>query len=69
MSTLYTATIRHHSVSRARHITGASLSGIKRAATKEFGGEQQDFRIVVLNDDDVIVSERRVGDARWTDRP
>ncbi len=63
----YTATVRHHSISRARHITGVSLPAIKRAATKEFGGEQQDYRIVIERDDEVV-SERRVSDARWTDR-
>lgn len=64
----YTATIRHHSVSRARHITvKGTLTEAKRAASREFGGEQQDYRIVIERDDE-LVSERRVGDARWTDR-
>lgn len=65
----YIATIRHNSIATARHIEiDGTLTQAKRAATKEFGGEQVDYRIVIaLNDGrGEIITSRRVGDSRWT---
>lgn len=63
----YTATIRHHSVSRARHITvEGTLTEAKRAASREFGADHQDYRIVIESGDDVV-AWRRIGDREWHD--
>lgn len=68
MSTTYTATIAHHSISRARVITiDGSLTQAKRTATKEFGAEQRDYNIVIRDARGETVAARRVGDARWPD--
>lgn len=65
--TTYTATIAHHSIRSARFITvEGTLTQAKRAATKEFGAEQQDYRIVIRNVHGEIAAARRVGDARWS---
>lgn len=71
--TTYLATIRHHSISRARQIEIAgSLSDAKRAAAKEFGEEQRDYEIAILATDHpsgpYVVSSRRVGGHKWNDR-
>lgn len=67
MSTTYTATIAHHSISRARVIKiEGTLTQAKRAATKEFGAEQRDYRIVISNVHGETAAARRVGDARWS---
>lgn len=60
----YTATIRHHSISRARTVSATTLLAAKRAATKEFGGEFRDYEIVIFHNDE-IVARRRVSDRRW----
>lgn len=67
----YTATIRHHSLSRVRVINaGSTLRGAKRRATQEFGDGFQDHTIVIF---DImtwgapIAATRRIGDCRWTD--
>lgn len=69
----YIATIRHHSISRAREIKiKASLTYAKRAATREFGQEQLDYEIVIYGDagciSPEIVSTRRVSARKWQDR-
>lgn len=71
--TTYTATIRHSSISRAREITiNGSLTSAKRRASREFGGEQRDYDIVIYNMDGGqapdLVSARRVGGRLWRDR-
>lgn len=64
----YTATIRHHSIARARTISAATLAAAKRAATREFRDEQQDYTIVIIDaETDMIVSRRILADKRWTD--
>lgn len=67
--TTYIATIRHHSISRAREITmTCSLSAAKRRATMEFGGEQVDYEIVIFDASrDEIVTRRRIMDRTWQD--
>lgn len=67
--TTYIATIRHHSISRAREITmTCGLSAAKRRATAEFGDEQNDYEIVIFDAArDEIVSRRRLTDRKWTD--
>ena len=60
------ATIAHHSISRARVIdVSDNLGKAKREATREFGGEQLDFRIVITDERGEVVASRRVGDKRW----
>ncbi len=66
----YIATIRHHSISSARHIEiDGTLAQAKRAASREFGAEQRDYTIIIGQDrgdgDVQIVSSRRIADARW----
>lgn len=66
----YIATIRHSSITSARHITiDGTLTQAKRAAAREFGGEQSDYRIVIALDDGrgEIIASRRVADSRWAD--
>lgn len=62
----YTATISHHSISRAREIaiTG-TLRAAKAAATREFGGEFQDYNIVISDERGDTVAKRRLGDRTW----
>jgi len=71
--TRFTATIRHHSIARARTVdVGDDLTTAKRNATKEFGDEFLDYTIIIRdrheqdwggNED--IVASRRVGNKRW----
>lgn len=64
--TTYTATISHHSISLAREITIAgTLLAAKIAATREFGGEHQDYAIVISDERGETVAKRRVGDRAW----
>jgi hypothetical protein len=74
----YVATIRHHSISRARVVpVGDDLTQAKRRATAEFGGGFIDHVIVILDNDarddtgvlnhDAVVSSRRVGSRKWQD--
>ncbi len=66
MNQTYTATIAHHSISRARVITSyGSLTAAKRAATREFGEEYRDYNIVIRDAYGDVVATRRVGEARW----
>lgn len=68
--TAYIATIRHHEIARARVIkVEGTLTQAKRAATREFGEERNEFLIVIAQDDGrgEIVASRRVGEGRWVD--
>lgn len=64
----YQATIKHGSIVSARIITinTDNLSVAKRAATKEFGLESNDYLIVVADMDGQTVSARCV-DGKWAD--
>ena len=66
MTATYTATIAHHSISRARtiEVTG-TLTAAKVAATREFGGDQNDYRIVITDEQGQTVASRRIGDRDW----
>lgn len=66
MTTAYTATIRHHSISRARTVSAATLPAAKHLATKEFGGGFLDHEIVIYCGDE-IASRRRIGERGWHD--
>ncbi len=66
--TAYIATIRHHEIAHAREIKiEGTLTQAKRAATKEFGDERNEFLIVIAQDDGrgEILASRRVGGGRW----
>lgn len=64
--TKYTATIAHSSIARARQIEiDGSLTQAKRAATAEFGEEQIDYRIVIIDERGETVASRRVSDKTW----
>ena len=66
--TTYYATVRHHSISRARLVTvGNSLTAAKRAASREFGDEFSDYVICIYDRPDMtdLVASRRVGDRKW----
>lgn len=71
--TRYTATIHHHSLSRAPVVNaGNTLSEAKARAEREFGDEFADYTIVIVdrdapNFDSEIVSRRRVGARKWID--
>jgi hypothetical protein len=66
MST-FQATIVHHTIRSARVIdAGDNLAMAKRAASKEFGGEMLDFKIVVTDRSGAVVAARRVADKRWS---
>lgn len=69
----YVATIRHHSIARARQIEiEGTLTEAKKAAALEFGQEQRDYEITVYERypgyPHAIVSTRRVGSRKWQDR-
>lgn len=70
--TRYTATIEHHSISRARvEPVGNTLQAAKRNATRAFGGDFQDYEIVITDTQvsdprDAAVAWRKVGASRWT---
>lgn len=68
------ATIRHHSIARARVIDlgTADLKAAKRKASAEFRGEFVDYAICIIGDrtpdnPDGIISSRRVGARNWND--
>jgi hypothetical protein len=68
--TRYTATISHHSISRARVINaGDTLTAAKRNASREFNGEFLDYEILIADSNDEIVARRRVKDRKWEDTP
>lgn len=66
MTATYTATIAHHSISRARtiEVTG-TLTAAKAAATREFGDGFLDHRIVIRDEHGQTVASRRIGDRDW----
>ena len=71
--TNYIATIRHHSISRAREIMiSGSLTQAKRAASREFGAEQRDYYISIYepvgHGMHELVSRKLVGTRKWQDR-
>lgn len=62
----YTATISHHSISRARVVNvGDTLTTAKRNASREFNGEFLDYEILIADSSDEIVARRRVRDRKW----
>lgn len=67
--TRYTATITHHSISRARVVNvGNTLAAAKINASREFGDEFQDYTIVIddqMNPNWGAVASKRVGARRW----
>ncbi len=67
---VYRATVRHHSLAAHRSLLIlGSLTDAKRAAAREFGAGFVDHEIVIFEDaGNEIVSARRIGAARWTDR-
>lgn len=71
--TKFLATIRHHSISRARQIEiSGTLTQAKVAAAREFGQEQRDYEIAIYEDMDdrmpYLVATRRVAGRKWQDR-
>lgn len=69
----YQATIRHHSISRARVVdVGNDLTAAKRAATKEFGGGYLDHVVVIIDTTipehygSQIVASKRIDAKRWS---
>lgn len=69
--TKFLATIRHHSISRARQIEIAgTLTQAKAAASREFGQEQRDYEIAIYEDLGArmpeLVATKRVGGRKWT---
>lgn len=73
--TTYFATIRHHSIARARVIKiEGTITEAKRAATGEFKGDFNDYVLTIFGthengemDRDYIVSSRRLGARKWHD--
>jgi hypothetical protein len=70
--TKFVATIRHHSISRARQIEiEGTLTEAKRAAAREFDQEQRDYEIAIYADTSAgeylpdLVATRRVGGRKW----
>ena len=68
----YTATIQHHSISRARIVdVGNNLTMAKRLATAEFGGGFLDHTIVIFDAEipgwDNICAARKLCHRRWQD--
>lgn len=73
MATRYYATISHHSISRARTVdVGNDLTAAKRAATREFGGDFNDYILSIYDrtltgwEATEAVAARRLGDRRWS---
>lgn len=64
---MFTATLKHHSIARARIIQcPVNLTQAKRAATREFGGEMLDYTIVILDPRGECVASRKVGAKNWS---
>lgn len=68
------ATIRHHSIARARVVDlgTADLTAAKRKAGAEFRSEFVDYTICILGErtpdnPDGIISSRRIGARKWHD--
>jgi hypothetical protein len=67
MTSPYIATIRHHSIARARSITTqGDLAAAKRAATAEFGDDQQDYILYIENSLGQPAAYRKLSSKRWT---
>lgn len=70
--TRYTATIAHHSISRAPVVpVGETLAAAKRAPTREFGDGFRDHEIqitdtTIRNPWEAVVARRKIGTQRWT---
>ena len=71
MTSTYTATIRHHSIVRARTIKiNGTLETAKRVASREFGAGYLDHEIVIYLDDveaawPEIVAKRLIRNRHW----
>lgn len=72
--TNYSATIRHHSISSARVVDlgTTDITEAKRRASAEFGGDFNDYTLVILGErtpgnPDGIISSRRLGARKWRD--
>lgn len=70
------ATIRHHSIARARVVDLGTmdLTTAKVLAAKEFAGEFVDYTLCIIGDctphnPGGIVSSRRIGARTWRDNP
>ena len=67
--TRYTATIRHHSLSRAPVVPlGDSLHAAKINATREFGGGFNEHRIVIMDaetPESPVVAWRKMDSNTW----
>ena len=64
----YTATIAHHSISRAREIKiNGTLEVAKRRATKEFGDGFIDHEIIIREDreEGEVIARRKIGERNW----
>lgn len=69
------ATIRHHSIARARVIEiNGTLTEAKRAASAEFKGDYNDYNLCIfaahengMMDRDFCVSSRKLGARKWYD--
>lgn len=73
MTTIYTATITHHSISRARVVDcGTDLATAKQLAAKEFGDEFRDHTIKVYgqrpNCAPEVYATRKVSASKWEDQ-
>ena len=67
MTKTYIATIHHHSIARARSITiQGDLTAAKRAATAEFGDDQQNYVLYIANSLGQPAASRRLSAKRWT---
>lgn len=71
--THFYATIRHHSIARARVIEcGENLVAAKAKASREFGDDFRDVVITIYGGREgvapEIYAERKVSARKWTDR-
>ena len=65
--TAYTIYLSHHSISRSREVAfDGTLEGAKRVATREFGGDYQDYTVVIADAEGYTVAKRKLCDRRWT---
>ncbi len=62
---MFTATLSHHSISRARSISAPTLSSAKRKATQEFGDGFNDHRLVIYDEHGNLIASRRIDERRW----
>lgn len=68
MTAAYTATIHHHSISRAREIGPyKTIRAAKQAATREFSGGYNDHEIIIVDRDGYTVARRRLDERTWRD--